>query len=517
MSQVEEPSFNLWTEPWITVEEPDGTLAQASIEDVLLRAGYIRALYDPSPLVIVGMHRLLTAILQDALNPQRPGDLHRLRAEGCFPESVVRAFGEQYAHRFDLFAEEVPFLQSADLPRKPPKKGAKTVTYLMPQIPAGSLVTHYRHGVAEDNVFCPACAAQGLLTIPAFATSGGAGIRPSINGVPPIYVLPGGETLFESLAASLVLPAYQPRVASNTEDAAWWKREPIVRRREVVQEVSYLHSLTFPARRVRLHPEPLQETCSRCGRESKWGVRTMVYKMGEYRPKDAPFWFDPFAAYRIRGKKGPIPIRPQEGKALWREFASLFLPSPADQEATQRTQPPSVLYQLAEEGLRDDLDVYPFRCIGMRTDMRMKVFEWIDAGFDVPVALIQDSAGSLEVRQALDFATDCAGIIAHTFRRTFGGEGKNERHEPLKRRMVDDYWAALANPFRHFVLTVAEHEAREAARCAWLNRVMEEAKAAFETYSEMTGDDAMALRERVTGRRICSIQLHKKRKKALGL
>jgi CRISPR system Cascade subunit CasA len=435
---------------------------------------------------------------------------------GRLPEAKVRSFGKRYAHRFDLFSEDAPFLQSADLPRTPPKRAkTKTVTYLMPQIPAGSAVTHYRHGVAEANVFCPTCAARGLLTIPPFATSGGAGIKPSINGVPPIYVLPGGKMLFESLMASLVLPSYQPKAASTTEDAVWWRRQPVVEGKAIVHEVSYLHSLTFPARRVRLHPEPLHEPCSRCGRESEWGVRTMIYEMGESLPKDAPFWFDPFAAYRIRGKKDPVPIRPLKGKVLWREFASLFLPSPVDEETKGHTQPPSVLYQLAEEGLRDDVDIYPFRCIGMRTDMRMKVFEWIDAGFDVPVSLLHDFEGSDEVRQAIDFATGCVGVIAYTFRKTFGGDGKTEHHETLRRHMVDAYWAALAAPFRDFVLSMAEPETREAARRTWVDRVVMEGKAAFRTYSEMTGSDAASLRKRVTGRRICDFRLNTKRKEQL--
>ena len=47
-----EPSFNLWTEPWITLERTDGSLAQTGIEETLLRAGEFRAIYDPSLLVM---------------------------------------------------------------------------------------------------------------------------------------------------------------------------------------------------------------------------------------------------------------------------------------------------------------------------------------------------------------------------------------------------------------------------------------------------------------------------------
>jgi CRISPR system Cascade subunit CasA len=508
-----EPSFNLWTEPWITVEQIDGELADVSLEMALSQAHEYRTLYDPSPLVIVGIHRLLTAIVQDIFDPQQEEDLVDIWDAGQFAGTRVSDFGAQYADRFDLFSADAPFMQSADLALES-GKGAKTITYLMPQMPAGSAVTHYHHGEAEEQIFCSVCAARGLLTIPPFASSGGAGIKPSINGVPPIYVIPGGDTLFESLAASLILPDYQPEAASQEEDRVWWKREPIVERKAIVQAVGYLHSLTFPARRVRLHPEPLSETCTRCARVHTWGVRKMTYKMGESRPKKAMDWRDPFAAYVI-GKKGLIPIRPQESKALWREFAALFLPMRKEGSDEQKTLPARVLYQRGELGIGPTYDLLPFRCIGMRTDMRMKVFEWIDAGFDVPTSLIHDFEGSDEVRQGLDFAADCAGIIKYTFLKTFGGDGKTKHYETLRRRMTDAYWSALAEPFREFVFQVSDPADREAARIAWIKRVIAEGNRAFKESSEALGNNAEALKRRVQGQAICRARLGKKRKQAL--
>ena len=75
-SNENSPSFNLWSEPWIALER-DGLMTQYSIRDVLLNAHNYFAIYDPSPLVVVGIHRLLTAILQDALNPQENHDLEQ--------------------------------------------------------------------------------------------------------------------------------------------------------------------------------------------------------------------------------------------------------------------------------------------------------------------------------------------------------------------------------------------------------------------------------------------------------
>src|SRR5574341_1214267 len=120
------PPFNLWTERWIMLEDPRGELSQHSIRDALVHAHEYTAIYDSSPLVVVGIHRLLTAILQDALNPQENDDLERLWTDGKFPVGEIDEFGKQYADRFDLFSEDKPFFQSADLPMFPDEKERKT-------------------------------------------------------------------------------------------------------------------------------------------------------------------------------------------------------------------------------------------------------------------------------------------------------------------------------------------------------------------------------------------------------
>jgi CRISPR system Cascade subunit CasA len=429
----------------------------------------------------------------------------------------MNAFAEQYEHRFDLFSESTPFLQSADLPLQPGRddKGKlKSVSQLTAETSRSTALEHYRHGRGMDEHFCPACAARGLVTIPPFVSSGGRGLKPSINGVPPIYVLPGGATLFESLVASLVLPDYQPAVRSWEADFPWWLHPPVVSTGDVV-EVGYLHSLTFPARRVRLHPERATGPCTRCGEESRWSVRTMIMEMGESRAKDAPFWQDPFAAYRQRGGKNPIPIRPQAGKALWREYAGLFV-APHQSDGVESLIRPRVLDQIAELGLAAEVPTYPFRCIGVRTDMKAKIFDWMDVGFDVPPAVLQDEEAALHIAQALNFAGECEQTIGAVFRSVFGGKGqKTERHRRLKEQMRDAYWTDLASPFRGFVLALGQlpiGSERQIESGKWANRAIVAARGAFEEAAKAVGDDAASLRQRVQGEERCRRALHAKRK-----
>ncbi len=513
------PCFNLWQEPWIAVECEDGAMERVGIEQALVAASGFRSIHDPSPLVVVGIHRLLLAVLQAALKPQANADLCGLWRAGRFPPKAIKDFGKDYADRFDLFSREAPFLQSADLALAPNKGDkAKSVAYLLAEVPAGTAITHYHHGAEQDQILCPACAAHGLVTIPPFATSGGAGIKPSINGVPPLYVIPGGRSLFESLAASLLLPKFQPRIASRRADRVWWTRPAKVERGKEVRDVGYLHSLTFPARRVRLHPDRVDADCTHCGRHTEWGVRTMIFEMGESRPKGAEPWLDPFAAYRVPKDKGPIPVRPTPGRALWREFASLFLPaSESAKDKKGRPIRPGVLDQIADLELAADRPVYPFRCIGMRTDMKAKVFEWVDSGFEVPPRMLGDDEVWLVVSAATDLATDAAGIMHTAFREAFRGASKKaERHKPLQARMGDEYWSALAAPFRQLVLAVAQPEERERGRRQWADVVVQTANRVFAGAADSAGSDAASLRAGETGKKWCAIRLAIKRKEYVG-
>lgn len=528
------PSFNLWTEPWVTLEDTRGDLSQHGIRDALVNAHEYVAIYDPSPLVVVGIHRLLTAILQDALDPQENDDLDQLWARGKFPADKIDKFGKQYADRFDLFSEDKPFFQSADLPMFPEekeRKASKRVAQLFPETPSGSLVTHYRHTTDEEQVFSPTAAAAGLVTMPPFVSSGGAGLMPSINGVPPIYVLPSGKTLFESLTASLISARWLDQYATTGDDLAWWKRPaPTIvhksnkkkagmsfRVHRQLSEVGYLHGLTFPARKVRLHPERLNAVCSRSGQRSAWCVRTMAFRMGEscLEISDHLVWRDPFAAYKLPSKQTnkrkaiakkkkadkPEAIEPTRGRAVWREFAGLFLQPPGKDQQTQR---PLFLDQLAELKVARKVETYPFRCVAFQTNKRMKYYEWMDFGFDVPPSLLQDPNGALWTEQALSFATECATTITRTFSVTFKRDAKSpERFKRLKEWLKSDYWSMLAGKFRQFVLALGNPAKQEQTLVGWYDTVVREAEKAFDDAADKTGDDGNTLLKIERGKEDC--------------
>ena len=495
------PNFNLWREPWIEVAYPDGVLQTLSLAQVLTEAHEIHALYEPSPLVSLAIHRLLTAVLQHIYNPPRPSALPAIWREGQFSADKITDFGARFAERFDLFSEETPFLQTADLPLQPAKgDNAKPVAYLFQEQTAGTAVTHYNHVYDESQILCASCAAKGLLLIPPFASSGGKGIKPSINGVPPIYVLPGGETLFQSLAASLVSQPYQPVPSQNERDEAWWERAPvIIGKSEEIRRVGYLYSLLFPARRVRLHPVNLHQPCSRCGQQTTWGVRTMIFEMGESRPKNSAFWRDPFAAYRPQkeGNDAPLPIRPVEGRALWREFAGLFLPDKS--EASQAIRP-AILDQLEAIFAQGGPQLYPngrvpVRTVGLRTDMKMKIFEWEESGFILTPHLLQDDNTAAQIKTVVEIAQECDRILKGSFSTYFGG-GKSEKYTPLRLQMSQQYWQRLGEAFHQHLTQYTPTADLRRLQDEWVATVLGVAIDIFQETADNLPNDGPTLMKR---------------------
>lgn len=439
------PEFNLWTEPWIILQKPDGSMETLGIEQTLLRAPDFVSLYEMSPLVEVGVHRLLLAVLQAVLQPRKNLDLENLWNSGTFPEKRLRAWGKRYKHRFDIFSLDGPFLQSADLSLDPAKNQAPTSAgYLFSEIPTGEEVTLYRPALEEDEVICPACAAGGLTAIAPFAGIGGRGFFRSINGESPLYVLPQGKSLFESLAASLVTPSFFPS-RNLKRDSAWWLRVPQIKSGKTVRQPGYLQGLTFPARRVRLFPESSGVPCRRCGRSGACGIRKIVYEMGEIYAGGSRGWIDPFVMYRRTGKEQILPVQFDNVNLIWREISLVLCSSHVSGGRT----PESFLNfykQLSELKVGEAISDIQLRCVGIRRD-QAKTLEWIDYTYPLRPTLFHSRPMTPVVMRMVIFSVECASIMRTALAallKSTPRANRSLRSSQLPERLEGIFWPKIA-------------------------------------------------------------------------
>ena len=251
-----------------------------SIREALLHAHEVGDLVGCSQIETYSIYRFLTAVLQSSLAPTRLEKIHAIRSAGRFDRDEINVFCNNYP------MSVATFMQCPDLNGDP-----KSIGYLTPDIPTGSNSIFFTHrSQDEKKVYCERCIARGLLSVSAWQTIGGQGLTASINGAPPLYVLPYAPALFDALVMCLT---------PQTDHAGGvWGRS--IENKEY-ENVPYLHALTFMPRQVRVLWEHGQNICTRCGESCNVWATEMIHKKGEKIVGN--LWRDPFCAY-AESKKG---------------------------------------------------------------------------------------------------------------------------------------------------------------------------------------------------------------------
>ncbi|MBI3946595.1 MAG: type I-E CRISPR-associated protein Cse1/CasA [Armatimonadetes bacterium] len=499
-------TFDLLSEPWIPVLGLDGRPDELGLRQVLHQAPRLREIRDPLPTVEFGLYRLLVALVMD-IHPLRDiQGLADLLDAGQFDSERVDVYFQKWADRFDLFHPEHPFLQTAGMDADE----TKPLAGLLPPIPSGTGVLHFHHVKETDFGACPAAAARLLTTIPPFMTAGGAGLSPSINGAPPWYGLVVGESLFETLCLNccvLDLPA-----ASGDAPTAWRNDCP-PKTQGRSTSASLLEALTWRPRRIHLIPGG-SGRCSLTGADASTLVRTMRFSAGA----SCDFlWRDPSVPYRITTTKGPSPLRPQEGREVWRDIGPFALLRQADYKSekgeTSFERPPVVTQytRLVDQDVRRREAPLSLRLYGMRTDMKMKVFEWQREQLPpIPYALLLAGAPGGEAQRAMDQGDSVAYYLKQAIKRAYPrqGAGNTKAFDTLVAAAQRRFWAELRPHYGTLLRTLAqptpeaEYDARRAAwRADWQQAVRSTGDHALEWAIGDLDTDADALRRLVEARR----------------
>lgn len=471
-AKAETPPFDLRIERWIPVVRLDGTRDEINLVEALLQAPQLREISDPLPTVEFGLYRLLVALVLDIFAPGGLTGLRDLRATGSFDEARVREYlFEKYGDRFDLFHREFPFLQSPGMDAE----SAKPLAGLLHPIPSGTNANHFHHGHESDFGVCPAAAARLLTTIAPFTTAGGAGLSPSINGSPPWYVLPRGRYLFETLCLNVPADLGLFRYAIERSSPAWGRTKPVTPDRRT--EAGLVESLTWQPRRIQLLAGE-SGTCSLSGRESQTLVRTMRFTAGF----GAGFpWTDPNAGYVFRSDDIGI-LRPQEDRAVWRDTGPLLLLRQADyssEDGKIRFERPAVVTQFVTM-LRDRRiqrsDLKDVVAYGMRTDMKMKVFEWQRETLSLPQALEWGSMFLGTAQSEIQRSDGVAYALKQAVKRAYprDGAGNSNAYGNLIARVQNDFWDALHPCFNDLLEAIsqaADDASKLAASTQWRKRV----------------------------------------------
>lgn len=427
------PSFNVLTEPWIPVTRlEDGSRDELGILTCLEQAHELRDIRDPAPIVEFGMYRLLVAFMLDALilakrRPEDPLDLEMLIESTRFDSGVIKDYANQCGDVFDLFHPERPFLQTNMEGAKP-----KPLAGMFPATPSGTNANHWHHK-HEDSLRVPVQEAARLLTtISPFMTAGGAGLSPSINGAPAIYALPTGRNLFETIVLNVPLRNNQER---GDGAVAWRSRQSPGQERS---QATTTEALTWRPRQIQLVPE--------IGDGNNVRVCAMRFERGD---STRVAWIDASLAYRY-SKDKVTPIRMRESRPLWRDAGPLVLLNDGEHGQAEKKvsfrRPDVVEEAFALTNARDPLLIQIY---GMRTDMKMKVFEWAKSAWSVPSKLGRSTRLGSLVHRELDRAEQAAYGLRSCIKALYPreGAGNKEALGTIANRCESRYWQLLESGF----------------------------------------------------------------------
>ncbi len=401
-------AFNLVDEPWIPVLLPDGTTQSLGLADTFARASEIREIADPSPLNVVGLHRLLLAITHRVFGPSSMVAWSKLWDRGAFDQAAIVSYLSEWRVRFDLFDAARPFYQLGTLDIG----DAGPIADIAHELAGKAGADLFNHGLDDANAMSAAKAARMLIAQHCFAMGGTISLQKTES--PALFkfartapltkgavVTVKGLSLFETLLLNLHWYSeknQQPFRMTGSDRPAWESDVPATVEERV--PYGYLDLLTWQSRRIRLFPQPksngnitvahavIMKGCQFPSSYTRHGHETMLMFRAA---KDAKPDQDPWPAISLR-----------EDRALWRDSLSLIESVSGE---TSRPRLVEWLSDLAAAGFVSVSKSIPLDVAGLAVHpTQAKVFLWRHERLPLPLIYLSNKRLVDELRSSLALA-----------------------------------------------------------------------------------------------------------------
>ena len=376
-------NYSVLYEKCIPVTMTDGTENAFGIYDALIHAHEIQAIQCNSPLESFALLRLLTAFSMDMLQPKGIVDRQDYLDSGAFDEDEIKQYirlCEKDGPRFDLFDASHPFMLSEFVPQTD-EKALKSASALSIGRPSGNNHVFLDHRLEEDAVMTPAEAFRATLALYLFCTAGAQGYPSGVNNTPPVYSCINGKNLYETIILNMTAVRECAPLEYGAELVPWRRGRPVVPKEESVS-ISLLEGLTWQPRRITLFADEDGQ------------VRRICLQQGKnFRGND--LWRDPFVSYRYNEKSGWNSVKPQAGRALWRDVGTLIT-----DKSKLHSAPPLVIRQAAEM-LEESCLLLSIHSVAMVTNQASYV-EWMEDDLSLPVLFFKDYGSAALLRADVD-------------------------------------------------------------------------------------------------------------------
>jgi len=389
------PGFNLVDEPWVRCLFPKGDTDALGLFEVLSRSHEIREIFDPSPLVVTALHRLLLAILHRNFGPETLDDWKELWQRGRWDEVKLCGYFNRLRHRFDLFHPEWPFyqvLKMENATEHPVQKLAEEAAW-------GNNPTLFDHNhKTRQTPMSPAQAARYVVACQAFAVAGLAGPKQVNFSDAPLTrgysVLVLGGNLFETLALNLLPSPWDAR----NDRPAWEHDTPASFDKRGTHPRGLADYFTWQSRHLHLIRQD--------------DARVTNCQIVQNLKLPEGFHYDPFKCYRQdEQRRMLLPLKIDPEKSLWRDSHTLFQEAGNLPGRGGSSQRPEVFNWLARiQGVLPHQN-FSFSITGIAAD-QAKVFLWRQERLPLPLAYLADNEDLLgALKRAISISEDVSQTL----------------------------------------------------------------------------------------------------------
>ena len=290
----------------------NGKNKSVGLRQLLARAHEFSDICGRTPTGRLALMRLCVAFLEDAFQPREMEERIELLENGCFDMDRIDAYireCEKGKPRFLLDDEEHPFMQMA-YDQDVDANAEKPVAALFVDIPSGNNHIHLEHRPIEDITADAAEAFEGMLETYMFCTAAAQGYPSGVNNTNPVYCIIQGRTLFETLVLNMVSEEELMNNIPFGEGLVPWRLEKNIKPKETVASISFMEALTWQPRRLTLVFDDDQR------------VRRVYMQQGLNFVGDGR-WRDPWVPFRRKKDGSDASVKPEIGRALWRDAGSI--------------------------------------------------------------------------------------------------------------------------------------------------------------------------------------------------
>jgi len=162
-------------------------------------------------------------------------------------------------------------------------------------------------------------------------------------------------------------------------------------------------------------------------------------------------------------------LRPQEGREIWRDTGPMtFLSNEAykSEDVKIEFERPTVINQFArliDDRILDRRQKLSFIVYGMRTDMKMKVFEWQKERLNLPVNLILNGFAQREAQKAMEQAERVDSHLRKAIKYIYprGGGGNKKAFDSIVNDARNQFWSDLRPEYDNLLEGLAAVTAEE--------------------------------------------------------